>query len=119
MDPKKIEVNGREYQVIPATGMNAINLDRKVFGLWYKLDFSNDTAFMNSFGRVVSEMAPDEYEELLRLTFNGVSYVGKPGEPNASLITIQGVAEHFAEHKADLYFVMIEVWKANKLSPFA
>lgn len=119
MDAQKIEVNGRTYQVLPLTGMNALNLDRKVLGLWTRFNSGrNDAEFLTEFCRAFYELPQDEYEALLLLSFRGVSYIGKDGEANESLGTLQAVGDHFNDHKPDLYSVLLKVWETNRLSPF-
>lgn len=119
-EPVNIEVNGFSYQVLPATGINALDLDRFVFGLWSSInDFKDGDDFVKKFSTAFYRMEKDEFERLLSLTFRGVSYIGGDGEGNVILSNTNAIAEHFADHRGDMYTVMIEIWKANKLTPFA
>lgn len=115
----ELEFNGYHYQVLPITGIYALELDRKVFGVWSKLhDFKGDADFLEKFSSIFSEMEQSAFENLLLLSFRGVSVIGENGQSNISLNSVNAIAEHFASHRNDLYSVLVELWKANKLSPF-
>ncbi len=118
--PIDFEVNGYKYQTIPIKGMDALELDRKVLGIWSKLlrSGSAEGDAVSQFSAVFSEMSRTEFENLVFMTLSSTTALGKVGEPDVRL-TGDAVANHFADHKADFYNVLIAVWEANKLSPFA
>lgn len=118
--PIDFEVNGYQYQTLPIKGMDALELDRKVLGIWSKLLQRETPAadLVSGFSSVFSEMPRKDFEELVLMTLSSTTALGGTGVPNVRL-TGDAIAEHFADHKADFYNVLIAVWEANKLSPFA
>lgn len=127
IDPVKFEFNGETYQVLPHTGFEAMDLDRKVADVFARLASRVDVApdspeyaqrYFVAQGETFASYSREEYRDLVEDTFRRVT-VATPGKKNVSLATAEAVADHFASRFADLYNVMFEVWRANRFSPFA
>ena len=123
MTPINFKVGDDEYQLIPHTGFEAINLDRKVLGLIGRMarsgsDMSDDMGAFAVLADTLAELGDTEYNWIVRTTFKNVTVVTE-GKKNRSLADLDVVADHFAGKFNDLYAVLIQVWKEERLSPFA
>jgi hypothetical protein len=123
MTPINFKVGEDEYQLLPHTGFEAINLDRKVLGLIGRMArngsaLSDDMSAFAALADTLSELGDSEYRWIVGTTLKNVTVV-TAGKKNVSLSDMDKVAEHFSGKFNDLYAVLIEVWKEEKLSPFA
>ena len=131
LEPKTFEVGGYRYSCIPHSGRKSLELNRIVTGLWVKLmgnvraRSGEDDEQIERLGKFVDalaitflEMPTDEYENLLGMTFANTVAIGGDKEPDVKLSSVDIVGDHFAEHKTDTHLVMLQIWEANKLSPF-
>lgn len=123
MTPVNFKVGEDEYQLLPHTGFEAINLDRKVLGLIGRMARSGSALSddMNAFAVLadtLAELGDSEYKWIVGTTLKNVTVVTS-GKKNVSLSDMDKVAEHFSGKFNDLYAVLIQVWKEEKLSPFA
>lgn len=123
MTPINFKVGEDEYQLLPHTGFEAIDLDRRVLGLIGRMaqsgaSISDDVGAFAALADTLSEMPASDYHWIVKTTLSHVTVV-TPGKKNATLSDMNAIAEHFFGHFNDLYAVLTEVWKEEKLSPFA
>lgn len=123
MTPVNFKVGEDEYQLLPHTGFEAINLDRKVLGLIGRMArsgsaLSDDMTAFAVLADTLAELGDSEYKWIVGTTLKNVTVVTS-GKKNVSLSDMDNVAEHFSGKFNDLYAVLIQVWKEEKLSPFA
>ena len=123
MTPVNFKVGEDEYQLLPHTGFEAINLDRKVLGLIGRMArsgsaLSDDMTAFAVLADTLAELGDSEYKWIVGTTLKNVTVV-TDGKKNVSLSDMDKVAEHFSGKFNDLYAVLIQVWKEEKLSPFA
>lgn len=123
MTPVNFKVGEDEYQLLPHTGFEAINLDRKVLGLIGRMArsgtaLSDDMTAFAVLADTLAELGDSEYKWIVGTTLKNVTVV-TAGKKNVSLSDMDKVAEHFSGKFNDLYAVLIQVWKEEKLSPFA
>lgn len=123
MTPINFKVGEDEYQLLPHTGFEAINLDRKVLGLIGRMArsgsaLSDDMTAFAVLADTLAELGDSEYRWIVGTTLKNVTVV-TAGKKNVSLSDMDKVAEHFSGKFNDLYAVLIQVWKEEKLSPFA
>lgn len=123
MTPINFKVGEDEYQLLPHTGFEAINLDRKVLGLIGRMArsgsaLSDDMTAFAVLADTLAELGDSEYKWIVGTTLKNVTVV-TAGKKNVSLSDMDKVAEHFSGKFNDLYAVLIQVWKEEKLSPFA
>lgn len=123
MTPVNFKVGEDEYQLLPHTGFEAINLDRKVLGLIGRMArsgsaLSDDMTAFAVLADTLAELGDSEYKWIVGTTLKNVTVVTS-GKKNVSLSDMDKVAEHFSGKFNDLYAVLIQVWKEEKLSPFA
>lgn len=123
MTPVNFKVGEDEYQLLPHTGFEAINLDRKVLGLIGRMArsgsaLSDDMTAFAVLADTLAELGDSEYRWIVGTTLKNVTVV-TAGKKNVSLSDMDKVAEHFSGKFNDLYAVLIQVWKEEKLSPFA
>lgn len=122
MTPIQFKVGVDEYQLIPHTGFEAINLDRKVLGLIGRMarsgaEMSDDMGAFAVLADTLAELGDSEYKWIVETTLKNVTVV-TAGKKNKALSDMDAVAEHFSGKFNDLYSVLIQVWKEEKLSPF-
>lgn len=121
MDPINFKVGDEEYQLLPHTGFVALNLDRKVLGLFSRMYSGAAVDSENAFfalSDALESFSDSEYRWLVETTLSRVTVV-TPGKKSFSLNNEKIIAEHFAGQMQNLYAVLFEVWKGEKLSPFA
>lgn len=123
MTPINFKVGDEEYQLLPHTGFEAINLDRKVLGLIGRMarsgsEMSDDMGAFAVLADTLAELGDSEYRWIVGTTLSHVTVVTE-GKKNVALSDMDRVADHFAGKFNDLYAVLIQVWKEEKLSPFA
>lgn len=123
MSPVNFKVGVEEYQLLPHTGFEAINLDRKVLGLIGRMArsgsaMSDDMGAFAVLADTLAELGDTEYQWIVGTTLKNVTVV-TAGKKNVALSSMDAIAEHFTGKFNDLYAVLIQVWKEEKLSPFA
>lgn len=124
MTPINFKVGDDEYQLLPHTGFTAVNLDRKVLGLVGKMASSGmslSDGEMGAFAALsgaLSDLDDGEYRWIVETTLNRLTVV-TPGQKNRSLSDMDAISEHFSGKMNQLYEVLVQVWKEEKLSPFA
>lgn len=123
MSPVNFKVGEEEYQLLPHTGFDAMDLDRKVLGIvgrmaYSGVDITEDAGAFALLSGVFSEMPTADYKWLVETTLGNVTVV-TPGKKSFSLSSVDVIADHFAGRFNQLYAVMLKVWKSEKLSPFA
>lgn len=123
MTPINFKVGEEEYQLLPHTGFEAINLDRKVLGLIGRMarsgsEMSDDMGAFAVLADTLAELGDSEYKWIVGTTLSHVTVI-TAGKKNVTLSDMDKVAEHFLGKFNDLYAVLIQVWKEEKLSPFA
>lgn len=111
-----------EYQLLPHTGFDAIDLDRKVLGLIGKmarqgLDINDDVEAFALLANTLSELSTPDFKWLLETTLSAVTVVTK-GQKFVTLDSFDAIAAHFEQKRSQMYAVMLQVWKLEKLSPF-
>lgn len=120
MSVKNIELESRKYQVYPITGRRALMLDRKVLSLVVNaLGMSaNKSAMTQAILVEFGKMPEDDFDKLVQETLDGVVYVG---DEVSKAITLSGdsIWEHFKGRIDDLYKIILMVWEAYELTPFA
>ena len=122
MEPINFKVASDEYQLLPHTGFNAIDLDRKVLGLIGKmarqgLDINDDVEAFALLANTLSELSTPDFKWLLETTLAAVTVVTK-GQKFVTLDSFDAIAAHFEQKRSQMYAVMLQVWKLEKLSPF-
>ena len=122
MDSINFTVADEEYQLLPHTGFEALDLDRKVLGLVGRvarqgLDASDDVEAFALLANTLSEMPTRDFRWLLETTLERVTVVTK-GKKFRTLDSSEAIAEHFESNRAQMYAVLLQVWKLEKLSPF-
>lgn len=123
MVPVNFKVGSEQYQLLPHTGFEALNLDRKVLGLIGRVARSgiailDDGDAYAALADTMSTLDDSEYQWIVGTTLKNVT-VTTEGKKNVTLSDMDIVAEHFAGNYTELYAVLIRVWKEEKLSPFA
>jgi hypothetical protein len=122
MEPINFKVASDEYQLLPHTGFDAIDLDRKVLGLIGKmarqgLDINDDVEAFALLANTLSELSTPDFKWLLETTLSAVTVVTK-GQKFVTLDSFDAIAAHFEQKRSQMYAVMLQVWKLEKLSPF-
>jgi len=117
------EVGSDSYQLLPHTGFDAMDLDRKVLGLIGRvasrgIAFTDDVEAFALLANVISEMPREEFRWLMETTLGSVTVTTK-GQKFKTLKDSEAIAAHFENKRAEMYAVMLKVWKLEKLSPFA
>lgn len=123
MDHVNFTVGNDDYQLLPHTGFDALDLDRKVLGLIGKMArqgivLSDDVEAFALLANTLSEMPRADFRWLLEMTFSAVTVITK-GQKFRALKDSDSIATHFAGKHPEMYAVMLKVWKLEKLSPFA
>lgn len=123
MKPINFKVGEDEYQLLPHTGFEAMDLDRKVLGVigrmaqtGFILDDEGD-AFVAMSG-VFSDMGREDFRWLVETTLKNVTVVTQ-GKKNVTLSDMDAVTAHFEGRFNEIYVLLVKVWKVEKLSPFA
>jgi hypothetical protein len=123
MNPVNFKVGSEDYQLLPHTGFEALNLDRKVLGLFGRiarsgLDIPDEVVAYAALADTMSTLDDAEYQWIVGTTLKTVTVV-TAGKKNVTLSDMDAIAAHFAGNYTELYAVLIRVWKEEKLSPFA
>jgi hypothetical protein len=123
MKPINFKVGEDEYQLLPHTGFEAMDLDRKVLGVigrmaqtGFILDDEGD-AFVAMSG-VFADMGREDFRWIVETTLKNVTVVTQ-GKKNVTLSDMDAVTAHFEGRFNEIYVLLVKVWKEEKLSPFA
>ena len=123
MKPINFKIGEDEYQLLPHTGFEAMDLDRKVLGVVGQmartgmfLDGEAD-AFAAMSG-VFADMGRDDFRWIVETTLKNVTVV-TPGKKNVTLSDFDIVTNHFDGRFNEIYVLLVKVWKEERLSPFA
>ena len=130
--PVQFEVGGRKYATIPITGFDVLDLDRIVTEMWSSMhtkvtvqgiDPENKTAVGTAMARELTKefasMSREEYRNLLELSLSSTTLIGGAKEKDTRLSDADVIGNAFAGHLVDIPEVLLAVWTANKLTPFA
>lgn len=128
LEPKKIMIGEREFQLLPLPVMKAIKLDKRVAALAAPViaplldKGSEEVVDLGALGNAVAaalQSLPDSsFEELLRELVRTATYLPFGGAPVA-LIDDKSLDEAFSGDLVGLYRLAVEVMKFNKFSFFA
>lgn len=123
MKPINFKIGEDDYQLLPHTGFEAMDLDRKVLGIVGQmartgmfLDEEAD-AFAAMSG-VFADMGRDDFRWIVETTLKNVIVV-TPGKKNFTLSDFDIVTNHFEGRFNEIYVLLVKVWKEERLSPFA
>ena len=132
LQPVQFEVGGRKYFTIPLTGFDALDLDRIVADKWSGMHsavaalgidkedkVAIGTAMARELTKALAGMSREEYRNLLELSLGSTTLIGGATEKDVRLANADVIGEAFVGHLVDIPEVLLAVWSANKLSPFA
>ena len=123
MNPINFKIGDDDYQLLPHTGFEAMDLDRKVLGVVGQMArtgmFLDDEAdaFVAMSG-VFADMGRDDFRWIVETTLKNVTVVTQ-GKKNVTLSDFDAVTSHFEGRFNEIYVLLVKVWKEEKLSPFA
>jgi hypothetical protein len=119
---KEITSGGHKYQVYPIKGRAACHLDRKVTDIAYS--FRSVASDKNDLGlrilHAFAEMEDYKFDEIVESTLGNVVRIGdiEKGESNIRL-TIENVYDYFVGDIDGFYGLLVQIWEAYELTPFA
>lgn len=132
LQPVQFEVGGRKYATIPLTGFDVLDLDRIVSDKWSGMHaavaalgidkedkVAIGTAMARELTKALAGMSREEYRNLLELSLGSTTLIGGATEKDMRLANANVIGEAFVGHLVDIPEVLLAVWSANKLSPFA
>lgn len=132
LQPVQFEVGGRKYSTIQLTGFDALDLDRIVADKWSGMyaavsalgidkedKVAIGTAMARELTKALAGMSREEYRNLLELSLGSTTLIGAATEKDVRLANADVIGEAFVGHLVDIPEVLLAVWSANKLSPFA
>lgn len=123
MKPINFKIGEDDYQLLPHTGFEAMDLDRKVLGVVGQMArtgmFLDDEAdAFAAMSGVFSDMGRDDFRWIVETTLKNVTVV-TPGKKNFTLSDFDIVTNHFEGRFNEIYVLLVKVWKEERLSPFA
>lgn len=123
MKPINFKIGEDEYQLLPHTGFEAMDLDRKVLGVVGQMArtgmFLDDEAdAFAAMSGVFADMGRDDFRWIVETTLKNVIVV-TPGKKNFTLSDFDIVTNHFEGRFNEIYVLLVKVWKEERLSPFA
>ena len=123
MKPINFKIGEDEYQLLPHTGFEAMDLDRKVLGVVGQMArtgmFLDDEAdAFAAMSGVFADMGRDDFRWIVETTMKNVTVV-TPGKKNFTLSDFDIVTNHFEGRFNEIYVLLVKVWKEERLSPFA
>lgn len=132
LQPVQFEVGGRKYSTIALTGFDALDLDRIVADKWSGMHaavaalgidkedkVAIGTAMARELTKALAGMSSEEYRKLIELSLGSTTLIGAATEKDVRLANADVIGEAFVGHLVDIPEVLLAVWSANKLSPFA
>ena len=81
------------------------------------LDINDDVEAFALLANTLSELSTPDFKWLLETTLSAVTVVTK-GQKFVTLDSFDAIAAHFEQKRSQMYAVMLQVWKLEKLSPF-
>lgn len=123
MKPINFKIGDDDYQLLPHTGFEAVDLDRKVLGIVGQMArtgmFLDDEAdAFAAMSGVFADMGRDDFRWIVETTLKNVTVV-TPGKKNVTLSDFDIVTNHFEGRFNEIYVLLVKVWKEERLSPFA
>ena len=123
MKPINFKIGEDDYQLLPHTGFEAMDLDRKVLGVVGQMArtgmFLDDEAdAFAAMSGVFADMGRDDFRWIVETTLKNVTVVTL-GKKNVTLSDFDIVTNHFEGRFNEIYVLLVKVWKEERLSPFA
>ena len=123
MKPINFKIGEDEYQLLPHTGFEAMDLDRKVLGVVGQMArtgmfLDDETDAFAAMSGVFADMGRDDFRWIVETTLKNVIVV-TPGKKNFTLSDFDIVTNHFEGRFNEIYVLLVKVWKEERLSPFA
>lgn len=123
MKPINFKIGEDEYQLLPHTGFEAMDLDRKVLGVVGQMArtgmfLDDETDAFAAMSGVFADMGRDDFRWIVETTLKNVTVV-TPGKKNFTLSDFDIVTNHFEGRFNEIYVLLVKVWKEERLSPFA
>lgn len=123
MKPINFKIGEDEYQLLPHTGFEAMDLDRKVLGVVGQMArtgmfLDDETDAFAAMSCVFADMGRDDFRWIVETTLKNVTVV-TPGKKNVTLSDFDIVTNHFDGRFNEIYELLVKVWKEERLSPFA
>ena len=123
MKPINFKIGEDDYQLLPHTGFEAMDLDRKVLGVVGQMArtgmFLDDEAdAFAAMSGVFADMGRDDFRWIVETTLKSVTVV-TPGKKNLTLSDFDAVTAHFEGRFNEIYILLVRAWKEERLSPFA
>ena len=123
MKPINFKIGEDDYQLLPHTGFEAMDLDRKVLGIVGQMAltgmFLDDEAdAFAAMSGVFADMGREDFRWIVETTLKNVTVV-TPGKKNVTLSDFDIVTNHFEGRFNEIYVLLVKVWKEERLSPFA
>ncbi|MBP5446590.1 MAG: hypothetical protein J6X95_00585 [Treponema sp.] len=125
MQPVNFKLGADDYQLLPHTGFEAVNLYRKVNGAvgniisaapLPKEGEQGKTGF-SAFAAAFNSYDDEEFKTLVETTLKNVTVV-TAGKKNFTLSDMDGISRHFEQRLGEMYDLMFEVWNIEKMLPF-
>lgn len=123
MKPINFKIGEDDYQLLPHTGFEAMDLDRKVLGVVGQMArtgmfLDDETDAFAAMSGVFADMGRDDFRWIVETTLKNVTVV-TPGKKNVTLSDFDIVTNHFEGRFNEIYELLVKVWKEERLSPFA
>lgn len=126
IEPKKIIVDGLEFNLQPLPALEAMKLDKRVTTLLIPLigglkdlsldaDIDFETAARGLY-EAFNRMDDNEFQSLVVNLLRSVQYLPQGGAPTE--LTQETINQIFMGKLVSIYKLMIEVMRFNKFSPF-
>lgn len=123
LKPINLTLGGDNYQLLPHTGFEAIDLHRKANGVIARIagrfdaKSAGQAADLAAYYGVFETYSSVEYADLLVSTLNRVTVV-TVGKKNQALSDMDRIAEHFQGRYDEMWTLVFMVWGEEKLIPF-
>lgn len=123
MTPINFEIDGEQYQLLPHTGFEAMDLYRKVNGTVGDMvnalpkGGADGASGFAAIASAFSGCNREEFKWLVETTLKNVTVV-TPGKKNITLSDCDTVASHFEGRLGKMYDLLFEVWDKEKMLPF-
>lgn len=125
LEPKDLELDGRQFKLNPLKGFKAMRLDKKVVSLLLPVlkgvkDLDSEINIgeaLGGFSQALDDMKDSEYEKFVVDLLSCVQYFPE-GKPPIELDRTT-IDNEFMGNSLLLYKLMFEVMKYNQFSPFA
>lgn len=123
MKPINFKIGEDEYQLLPHTGFEAMDLDRKVLGVVGRMAqtgmfFDDEADAFTAMSGVLSDMGREDFRWLVETTLKNVTVVTQ-GKKNVTLSDFDVITAHFEGRFNEIYALLVRVWNEERLSPFA